>query len=544
MAQIELARLLGGTERNIFAVGDPDQAIFRFRGASSAAFAEFQRCFPGAGSVVLDENQRSTSNILRCAYAIIQRNPAVDCRLPGGAEFKRQALRSARQARAAAEGKPLAPQKLGIVLHQGKEQEAADLAACIEELRSAGYAGSIAVVYRMHSHRDEIARALADREIPFVVKGLDILETAVIRDLLACLGAVASLSDSEALFRVAALPMFGMEGDAVRSSLASSSREASFTSLLQKIPGGARVLAAVERARAFAASVDWNSAQVCAFVIRSFGFAESEVAVRVFREFVDKWHAKPITVSGSLQEFIEYVDLFHEAGGALELPVPETPGAVQIMTVHTAKGLEFNSVFVLRANSGSFPSHYREAVFEFPPELRAMPLTDDSKEIHTQEERRLFYVALTPRPRFAQRLRAPGDREGRHARRTAARDDEECLRQGLLVATRRALVQRPHPGRRNRNRRRRLLAAHEAAPRDPHRHAERHLHRRLRYLPAEVQVDARLAHSRPGIRRHALRQDHARRAARPSSGNSRRSPAQPRRDTAMFPRPDSRRRVR
>ncbi|MBZ5566892.1 MAG: ATP-dependent helicase [Acidobacteriia bacterium] len=395
VAQIELARLLGGTERNIFAVGDPDQAIFRFRGASSAAFAEFQRCFPGAGSVVLDENQRSTSNILRCAYAIIQRNPAVDCRLPGGAEFKRQALRSARQARAAAEGKPLAPQKLGIVLHQGKEQEAADLAACIEELRSAGYAGSIAVVYRMHSHRDEIARALADREIPFVVKGLDILETAVIRDLLACLGAVASLSDSEALFRVAALPMFGMEGDAVRSSLASSSREASFTSLLQKIPGGARVLAAVERARAFAASVDWNSAQVCAFVIRSFGFAESEVAVRVFREFVDKWHAKPITVSGSLQEFIEYVDLFHEAGGALELPVPETPGAVQLMTVHTAKGLEFNSVFVLRANSGSFPSHYREAVFEFPPELRAMPLTDDSKEIHTQEERRLFYVALT-----------------------------------------------------------------------------------------------------------------------------------------------------
>ncbi|MGA1999827.1 MAG: ATP-dependent DNA helicase [Terriglobales bacterium] len=395
VAQIELARLLAGTQRNVFAVGDPDQAIFRFRGASSAAFEEFQRRFPGTKSVVLDENQRSTSNILQCAYSIIERNPAVDCRLPDGTEYKRQALRSAREARAAVAGKPLAPAQVGIVLHQGKEQEAADIAACVEQLRSTGYAGSIAVIYRLHSHRDEIARALADREVPFVVKGLNVLETAVIRNLLACLGAVASLSDSEALFRAAALPMFGMDGDAVRSALASSSREASFTSLLPKIPGGGQVLAAVEKARGYAASVDWNAAQACAFVIRTFRFPESDGAVRVFREFVDKWHAKPITVSGSLKEFIEYVDLFREAGGTLELPVPETEGAVQLMTVHSAKGLEFDSVFVLRANSGSFPANYREAVFEFPQELREMPLTDDSKEIHAQEERRLFYVALT-----------------------------------------------------------------------------------------------------------------------------------------------------
>jgi DNA helicase-2/ATP-dependent DNA helicase PcrA len=395
VAQIELTHQLAGTERSVFAVGDPDQAIFRFRGASSAAFEEFQRRFPGTKAVVLDENQRSTSNILQCAYSIIELNPAVDCRLPDGAEYKRQALRSAREARAAAEGKPLSPRKVGIVLHPGKEEEGADVAASIEELRSAGYAGSIAVIYRLQAHRDEIARALAERGIPFVVKGLNVLETAVIRDLLACLGAVASLSDSEALFRAAALPVFGIDGEAVRSALAASSREASFTSLLQKIPGGARVLAAVEKARSFAASVDWNAAQVCAFVVRTFGFPESEGAVRVFREFVDKWHAKPITESGSLKEFMEYVDLFCEAGGALELPVPNAEGAVQLMTVHSAKGLEFDSVFVLRANSGSFPYIYREAVFEFPQELREMPLVDDSKEIHAQEERRLFYVALT-----------------------------------------------------------------------------------------------------------------------------------------------------
>ncbi len=65
------------------------------------------------------------------------------------------------------------------------------------------------------------------------------------------------------------------------------------------------------------------------------------------------------------------------------------------MTAHSAKGLEFETVFVLRANPPSFPTGYREAVFEFPQALREMPLPDDSKQIHAEEERRLFYVALT-----------------------------------------------------------------------------------------------------------------------------------------------------
>lgn len=395
VAQIEVAHLLAGPERNVFAVGDPDQAIFRFRGASSAAFQEFQRRFSGTKSVALEENQRSTSNILACAFSVIDDNAAVDCRLPDGSEYRRHALRSAREQRAAEEGKPLTPAKVKIVLHGGKEEEAADIAAEIEQLLSAGQSGSIAILYRTHSHGEEMARALAERGIPFVVKGLDVFETAVIRDLLACLAAVASLSNSEALFRVAALPMFGVDGGAMRSALAAASREASFASLLSKIPGGECVMAAVEKARGYAASVNWEAAPVCAFVVRAFGSSESDDPVRVFLEFANNWHKKPITESGSLEEFVEYVDLFREAGGTLELPVPAAEGAVQLMTAHSAKGLEFNTVFVLRANSGSFPLGYREAIFEFPQALREMPLAEDGKQIYAEEERRLFYVALT-----------------------------------------------------------------------------------------------------------------------------------------------------
>lgn len=395
VAQIELAKLLAGDEQNVFAVGDPDQAIFRFRGASSAAFEEFLRRFPGSKAVALKENQRSTSHILHCAYSVILLNPAVHCPLPGGREYVRQPLRSAREQRATDDGKPLVPQKMEIVLNGGKEEEAADIAAAIDEMRKLDASGSIAVIYRQNSHREEIARALSERKIPFVVKGLDIFDTAVIRDLVACLGAVASLANSEALFRVAALPMFTIDGEAMRAALASASREASFATLLKQIPGGPRVLAAVEKARSYAASVDWNASRVCDYVVRSFRFSEFDEEVRVFREFVDKWHAKPITETGSLEELMGYLELFRDAGGVLEMPVPEHNGAVQLMTVHSAKGLEFNTVFVLRANSGSFPVSYRETLFEFPQALREMPRTDDGKQIQQEEERRLFYVALT-----------------------------------------------------------------------------------------------------------------------------------------------------
>ncbi len=395
VAQIEVARLLAGEERNVFAVGDPDQAIFRFRGASSAAFEEFLRRFPGTKAVALEENQRSTSKILTCAYTVIDANPAVNCRLPDGSEYRRRALQSAREQRAAAEGKPIVPQKVEIVLHGGKEEEASDIAGEVERLRATGEGDSIAIIYRSHSHGEEIAMTLAEHGISFVVKGLDVLETAVIRDLLACLKAVASLSNSEALFRVAALPVFGVEGDAMRGALAAASREASFATLLKAVSGGSGVMTAVEKARSYGASVNWNAAQVCAYVTRAFGFSESDEPVRILRGFVERWQSKPITESGTLEEFISYMELFRQAHGVLELPVTAPQGAVQLMTVHAAKGLEFDTVFVLRAHSSSFPANYHEAMFEFPQALREMPLSGDSKQIHGEEERRLFYVALT-----------------------------------------------------------------------------------------------------------------------------------------------------
>src|SRR5258708_39051613 len=85
------------------------------------------------------------------------------------------------------------------------------------------------------------------------------------------------------------------------------------------------------------------------------------------------------------------------------------PDAVQLMTVHAAKGLEFSHVWLLRVTSGAFPASFKETLFEFPPALRSSIAVGEGKDVHDQEERRLFYVAIT---RARDRL-SIGSRPGR-----------------------------------------------------------------------------------------------------------------------------------
>src|SRR5947207_943825 len=102
-AQVKILQKLAAQERNVFAVGDPDQAIYRFRGASSAAFALFQNQFPGAKLVALEKNRRSTSPILNCAFALISKNPAITSEARGQFAYQRSPLVSAREEDAARE---------------------------------------------------------------------------------------------------------------------------------------------------------------------------------------------------------------------------------------------------------------------------------------------------------------------------------------------------------------------------------------------------------------------------------------------------------
>lgn len=407
-AQVRILSLLAGGERNVFAVGDPDQAIYRFRGASSAAFGLFQRHFPGGRLVVLEKNQRSTTPILRCAFAVIDRNPAVFATGHTNPQptvtYKRAPLQSAREERSLANEKPLPSPPVEAVPVSGRDLEAADIVQTMEEQRrqTRGSWKDFAVLYRSHFHRDEIARELGERGIPYAIENMDVQDTPEVRDLLACLGAVDSTADAASLLRVAALPQFRIDPEKFRAAMRAVPRNpvetapVTLAGLLCEVEGGPAVLEALQRVRGEIAEGGMKTLAALELVIRRFGFVKDAAPLRALLKFVEAWEQKPLTKTGQVGEFLEYLRYFREARGSVCLQSGDRD-AVHLMTAHAAKGLEYPHVFIIRATSNSFPSQYKEPLVEFPQELRDEESMGegDGKMLHEQEERRLFYVAMT-----------------------------------------------------------------------------------------------------------------------------------------------------
>ncbi|HYL91868.1 MAG TPA: ATP-dependent DNA helicase, partial [Alphaproteobacteria bacterium] len=404
-SNIILADLLAGAEKNIFAVGDPDQAIYRFRGASSAAFEEFQKRFPETQGVVLEENQRSRGNILRVAFAAVSGNPPVPS-LGERVRFQRTLLQSGRDRRDQADGRFPFDQPVAVSVASGHEAEAAIIAEEIEQLRRSRRPGereSMAVLYRQHIHREKLMEELAARGIPFIVTGLDVLETGVVRDLLALARAVAYENDAESLFRVCALPQFKVSATDLRQRLAAAHRTKTFKNVLQEMESAAEVLAALRQAREFVQAQKLTAAGAFTYLVRQFGLPEKDPAVQAMLRFVAAWEEKPFVQTTSLTEFLGYMEYYQQGAGIVPMFTEEqmaeverqNPDAVQLMTVHVAKGLEFTHVWILRVVPPAFPKSFNEALFEFPQALRRSAPMGEGRDVHDQEERRLFYVAIT-----------------------------------------------------------------------------------------------------------------------------------------------------
>jgi DNA helicase-2/ATP-dependent DNA helicase PcrA len=396
--QIELMAMLAGDDCNIFAVGDPDQAIYRFRGATSAAFEGFLVLYPDARGVVLDENQRSRSPILRNAFSLISENPGITVPTRSGDSFARTLPISVRDSKQPVQSRPVV-----AVIGRGREMEAHEVVARIEELRKipASHPGKprFGVLYRQHSHRDEMVTALSRRRIPYAVQGFNVIDTGEVRDLSAVLRVLGTAYDGTSLFRVCALPIFRLDPAVIQGGLRNS-RVAPLTELLMTIPEGKKVIATIEEARGAVLKAGSKATQASEIAIRRFEFDPRNEAVTAFLRFVKKWETKSTTVSGKLDEFLSYFDWLSSARVAINVDSEDDPApdseVVRLMTAHSAKGLEFEHVFILRANSGSFPGNFKESLFEFPQELRASGIFQgDSRSAHTQEERRLFHVAMT-----------------------------------------------------------------------------------------------------------------------------------------------------
>jgi len=401
IAQIELLWLLAGGHRNIVAVGDDDQAIYRFRGASFGSFTIFLERFAGPRAAAgadgrsrvlqpLTHNYRSSGRILRVAGQVIAQNE----RSPFFPDKK------------------LTPEKLeGVKVRIAElataEDEARWVASEIERRHAAGEPWrNFAALYRMHTHRQRLVESLAARQIPFVIRNLSILQNPLVRDVAAYLRLIAWLGDDVACARVLAAPAWGLEpadlvrlaersskskGIALWDALTAAQGELNFAqkhkrtgelvTLIEKLRRRARELPVSELLDALAAELE--IAIVATETDRNY--------LDRLAGFVREWEPKSET--RKLPEFTEYLDYYEQAGGQINLEEETGADAVQLMTVHAAKGLEFPHVFLLRMTQGGFPATPKPRVLEFPPELMKEELPKG--DFHIQEERRLCYVALT-----------------------------------------------------------------------------------------------------------------------------------------------------
>ena len=241
VAQIQLAKLLAGDEANVFAVGDPDQAIYRFRGATSGAFDQFLRTFgpERVQRVTMSENRRSTPPILRCAYQAIQCNPEVGSQ---GVAGRRLAASSRSPVRGwSARRTWPRPRAVHAIVHNKNEDAdfVADTIEATRRRRPTTKYRDFAVLYRNHGHRREVADELRRRGIPVQVKGADLFDAPEVRDAMAVLR-VLDGPDPVALFRVAALPQFCVDPERFRAELALAGRNASVESVLEKVPADSK----------------------------------------------------------------------------------------------------------------------------------------------------------------------------------------------------------------------------------------------------------------------------------------------------------------
>ena len=186
-----------------------------------------------------------------------------------------------------------------IVTWGEAEVEAADLAYQIKQKRKEKTGdertpwSEFAVLYRQHTHREELVRELTERGIPYSIEGLDVLHTPEVRDLVACLTAAVSPRDAASLFRVAALPQFSIDPHELRAAMRAVGRdELDIREVLGKLAGGPAVLSCVDKAHENVKKDGTRAVDAARFVSRNFSLADSEPRT-AFLKFVETWQTKP-----------------------------------------------------------------------------------------------------------------------------------------------------------------------------------------------------------------------------------------------------------
>ncbi|MCF0150208.1 MAG: UvrD-helicase domain-containing protein, partial [Firmicutes bacterium] len=344
--QYQLMEYLCAYHKNLFIVGDPDQTIYTWRGANVKYLMEFDRQYPGTQTVMMMENYRSTPQILACANSLIGRNRF---------RIKKDLM-------------PLLADGPKVICHHGlnSQEEAGWMASQMLQLHEEGVPfGKMAVLYRAHYVTRSVEEMLLKAKVPYTIySGVQFFDRMEIKDALSYLRLIA-YKDDLSFLRVANTPKrnLGQRRMAFLQEYAAKENCSLYTALCRnldhEIMKGTKAGAFVKQIEYFASNYEGRPvSEVLSQVLNQTGYdimlrteggqerldnlAELKQAIYEFETSCGE--------ELGLEDYLHHVALMTNADAA------EQPDKVKLMTVHTAKGLEFENVFLCAMNEGIFPS--------------------------------------------------------------------------------------------------------------------------------------------------------------------------------------------
>lgn len=362
MVQYDMCKLLASKYRNLFVVGDMDQSIYSFRFANYMNVINFEKDNKDAKVIVLDENYRSTNNILNAANDVIKNNK----------ERKEKNLWSSK-----GDG-----DKIKYIRCDNEQEEASTVVRLTKELLDKGEKPSeIAVLYRTNGQSRVFEEAFLKENIPFKIVGSYFFyNRKEIKDLISYMHLIYNNNDDASLERVINVPRRGIGSKTIERlrseasisdksmfEVVSSGKELGFKNLIIDLTNESKNTDLVGLVDVILDKTGIRKK------LEEKNDLESEIRLENLNEF--KSIALAFQEKGifSLEEFLENISLVSDKN-----EYKEVDDGINLMTLHSAKGLEFNDVFLVGMEEGIFP-HNRS--FESESEL--------------EEERRLCYVGIT-----------------------------------------------------------------------------------------------------------------------------------------------------
>ena len=425
LAQYNLIKLLRA-DNMITVVGDDDQAIYKFRGASVSNILNFKNDFPDSREIVLTKNYRSTQEILDTAYNFIQNNnpDRLEYQLNNPDEYYKQHGALVEKINKKLVATRENSGTVALITAQTEEEEVQKVIATIIELmQKQGITyNDIALLVRANKTAESYIKALEIAHIPYIrVANTGLYKQELVADIIAYGRILFDRADASSLVRVFLSPLCALETEELLNlTYIAKKKSSTFYEMLNTIRALPKISEKTAQSiehlfsliREHATQAQTLSVQemlikiITDLKIREYLIEleqkkpqKGRETIEYVRQFIEKaGNFALLYEDKSLHGFITHIDMEREAGdsGALGENLQEQgPESVKVMTIHASKGLEFSYVFIPQLVIGRFPSIGRSDLIELPDVLLQTREILPEGDPHIQEERRLLYVGLT-----------------------------------------------------------------------------------------------------------------------------------------------------